>query len=151
MNTNRFGLSFHHLGMAVQNPDAAMAFLAPLGYQRGVAVFDPEQRAHLAMCSHTSMPYVELIWAGAQPSPIDNLIRRSETAIYHVCYIAADVQASLAAMEREGLEVVEVSPPKPALLFGGIAVSFHAVSGFGLIELMHAESLPARSLSAIAA
>jgi hypothetical protein len=141
MTLNRFGLRFHHLGVAVGDPSAAMAFLAPLGYRQEPPVFDPLQRVHVSMCRHSSMPDVELVWPGEGPSPIDKLIRRDATVIYHWCYSTSDVDASLTAMIQAGLDIVEISPPLPALLFGGIEVSFYSISGFGLIEILHAGSL----------
>jgi hypothetical protein len=38
--------------------------------------------------------------------------------------------------------VVPVSPPTPALLFGGREVSFYTISGIGLIELLRANPTP---------
>jgi methylmalonyl-CoA/ethylmalonyl-CoA epimerase len=59
--------------------------------------------------------------------------------IYHLCYVTDDVDASLAAMARVGLEVLPIGQPKPACLFGGLLVSFHSIDQFGLIELIHGE------------
>jgi hypothetical protein len=57
--------------------------------------------------------------------------------IYHLCYTCPDPAAAIAALEAAGLETVVVSPPTPAILFGGREVSFHHISGFGLIEILY--------------
>ena len=132
------GLEFHHLGLAVRTPDAARRFLAALGYRLGEALFDPEQNVVLALCTHPHMPDVEIIHPGdGGKSPVDRLAARHESGIvYHVCYTSADLAGSLAAMEREGLRVLCVSAPRPAVLFGGRNVSFYMVDGMGLIEIL---------------
>lgn len=130
-------LRFHHFGLAVRDPAEAFRYLLALGYSEGNAVFDPLQRVNLAMRHHPAMPDVEVIWPGEGPSPIDRMIKGAGTLIYHVCYECPDPDAALAALEAAGVETVLVSPPEPAVLFAGRKVSFHMVSGFGLIEILH--------------
>jgi len=135
---NDFALRFHHLGLVVADPEAASRFLGGMGYALGRRVFDPLQNVNLMMLTHPTMPDVEAIWPGDGPSPVDRLIRHGHM-IYHLCYTTTDAAASLAAIERAGLAVLEVTPPKPAVLFGGIPVSFHVIDRFGLIELIHGD------------
>jgi hypothetical protein len=131
-----YGLTFHHLGLAVPTPEAAFVFLAALGYQPGDQVFDPLQNVNLAMRHHAALPDVEVIWPGSGPSPIDQMIKRGNM-IYHMCFATDDAAASVAAMEADGLRVLSLGEPKPARLFGGVPVSFHRVDQVGLIELIH--------------
>ena len=149
MNAQRFGLDFHHLGMAVRDPMPAFAFLAGMGYQHNDSIFDPLQGVNLSLCLHAFMPDMELIWPGTTASPIDRILEHSDAAIYHLCYTSADPLASLAAIEREGLDIIEVSPPTPARLFSGNKVSFHCIAGFGLIEIL--ECSPASAHPAVLA
>ena len=129
-------LAFHHFGLAVAAPEEAFATLAALGYRAGRQVFDPHQRVNLAMRHHPAMPDVEVIWPGPQPSPIDRMVKRMGPLVYHLCYTCPDPAAAIAGLEAAGLDTVLVSPPSPAPLFEGREVSFHTVSGFGLIELL---------------
>lgn len=136
--TERFGLRFHHFGLAVAEPEPALRFLAGLGYAPGPRVFDPLQNVHLVLCTHPAMPAVEAIWPANEASPVQRLIRRGHM-IYHLCYVSADAARSLAAIEAAGLATVPLGPAQPAVLFGGTPVSFHSVDGFGMIELIHGE------------
>ena len=133
-----FGLSFHHYGLAVVDPNAARTFLSGMGYSLGNKVFDPLQQVDLIMCRHESMPAVELIFPAATgPSPIKSILRRRpEGIVYHLCYATRSLQESLHLIEAEGLRVLEVSPPKPAILFDGAPVSFYVIWGLGLIEVI---------------
>lgn len=137
----QFGLRFHHFGLAVPGPDAAFRWLAGMGYEPGAVAFDPIQGVNVAMRHHDRMPDVEVIWPGDVPSPIDRLIKRGHM-IYHLCYVTLDADASVAAMEAAGLDILPVSDPAPARLFGGVPVSFHQIDGVGLIELIHGEPRP---------
>lgn len=130
------GLRFHHFGLAVSNPDQAFLMLYTMGYAAGMQVFDPLQRVNLAMRHHPAMPDVEVIWPGDEPSPIDKMVKRTGSMIYHMCYQCPDPGAVVAALEEAGLDTLEVSPPTPAVLFEGKEVSFYTVDGFGLIELL---------------
>jgi catechol 2,3-dioxygenase-like lactoylglutathione lyase family enzyme len=132
-------LRFHHFGLAVRRPDKAFAYLKSLGYTEGYQTYDPLQFVNLAMWHHETMPDVEVIWPGEVPSPIDNLVKGGKSLIYHLCYVTEQVDQALAGLRNAGLQVVEITPPKPALLFGGVPVSFHNVLGVGLIEIIHGE------------
>lgn len=135
-----FGLTFHHLGLATKKPATAAAYLAALGYREGSRVFDPLQHVHLALYHHSAMPDVEVIWPGEGPSPVDNILKRADGRIYHLCYTAADPGRAVAAMQEQGFDVVEVAAPQPAILFEGQKVSFYSVAGFGLIEIIETGS-----------
>jgi hypothetical protein len=141
---HQLGLTFHHFGLAVRSPDAARRFLGALGYCDGDFIFDPEQNVNLMLCTHDSMPDVEVICpASAGKSPVDRLVARHANGIvYHLCYVASDLQASLAAMEQAGLNPFCIAPPKPAILFAGEQVSFYMIDGLGLVEILEFPGQP---------
>lgn len=134
---NTFGLTFHHFGLAVHSPEQAFSFLEALGYENKESMFDPLQGVNLAMSYHTEMPAVEVIWPGAKPSPIDGMLKRRDSMIYHLCYTSNDPNLSLKKIQEAGFDVLAVTEPQAAILFGGREVSFHMVLGFGLIELIY--------------
>jgi catechol 2,3-dioxygenase-like lactoylglutathione lyase family enzyme len=130
-------LTFHHFGLAVRRPQKAFAFLQSLGYRAGAQVYDPLQSVNLAMRHHPAMPAVEVIWPGEAPSPVDSLIKGDKSLVYHLCFATHDARRALDELAAAGHQVIEIAPPKPAVLFDGIAVSFHNVLGFGIIEILH--------------
>lgn len=137
-DVNPFGLTFHHLGLAVRRPRDATQFLGGLGYGIPAAVFDPEQNVNLVMCTHSgAMPDVEIIYPADGKSPIDALVEgRPPGIVYHMCYVSADLAATLAAMEAAGVRAFCRVPPVPATLFGGRRVSFYDIVGMGLVEII---------------
>lgn len=131
------GLTFHHLGLAVQHPHEAVTFLRGLGYTVGEAVFDAEQNVNLVMCTQARGPAVEIIYPGGGDGPVDSLVgRHAKGIVYHACYETADLEASLAALDQIGTRATCVTPPKPAALFGGRKVSFYNIAGMGLVEIL---------------
>ena len=97
---NTWGLSFHHLGLAVQDPQAAAHFLTGLGYRIGPMMFDPLQNVHLGMCTHDTMPGVEIISPAEGKGPLDKLLSsHKDGLVYHMCYTSKDLARSLDALE----------------------------------------------------
>ena len=135
---NAFGLRFHHLGLAVRRPRDAVRFLGGLGYKVAEPLFDPEQNVNLIMGRHQgAMPDVEIIYPAADKSPIDGfLAERRDGIVYHLCYVTADLVATLAALAESGVRAVCKAPPTPAVLFGGRKVSFYDIVGMGLVEII---------------
>ena len=130
-------LAFHHLGLVVKEPGEAILFLTTLGYEMGAPVFDENQKVHLMLATHATQPAVEIIHPGAVPGPIDHLIQRHASGlVYHVCLATGNLAQTLEDWEALGLRAVCVSPPQPAVLFGGRKVSFYNMVGVGLIELL---------------
>jgi hypothetical protein len=138
LSANKWGLTFHHLGLAVKEPKTAGFFLSGLGYKIGPMVFDPLQNVHLGMCHHDSMPDVEIICPAEGSGPLDRLLgAHKEGLVYHMCYTSPNLDATLDALEsEENLQIFEISPPKEAVLFGGKKVSFYLIAGLGLIEII---------------
>ena len=138
---NKFGLKFHHLGLATRLPEQAAAMLEGLGYQGpSEPIYDPLQHVNLALYHHPLMPDVEVIYEreDEQESPLAAILKNSRQMIYHQCYLTDDRQRSLQVIHDGGLRVMTVSEAKPAILFQGQSVSFHMVVGYSLIELLEA-------------
>jgi hypothetical protein len=138
MTASAFGLTFHHLGLAVPEMATASVFLTAQGYQPTASVFDPLQSADLAMWQHPSAPDVEVICPAppGEGAVATILSVRPEGLVYHLCYTTEDLEQSLDRLEQAGLRAFEVRSPKPAVLFGGEYVCFYVILGWGLIEII---------------
>jgi hypothetical protein len=132
----QYGLKFHHLGLAVKQPDSAVRFLSGLGYQIGPAVRDELQNVHLALCIRRGMPAVEIVYPTETPGPLAPILKSNASMIYHICYESRNREKSLSALDADKNLIVLLSAPRPAVLFGGRKVSFYAVAGFGVIEIL---------------
>lgn len=136
MTLTNYGLSFHHLGLAVRDVPAALRVLQGLGYECGEEVHDALQGVRLVWCQHDTMPAVELVAPTDTPGPVDNILEHSSESIYHTCYQSASIEQSISTIKDDGIRVLPVASPKPAVLFGGRRVGFYQLKGFGLIEIV---------------
>jgi Glyoxalase/Bleomycin resistance protein/Dioxygenase superfamily len=132
---NKFGLDFHHFGLAVAKPEKAVLFLKDLHYNVGDSIYDDLQNVNLIMCNHENMPNVELIYPANKPGPLDIWLKDNSEIIYHLCYSCTDLELTLKQLRLKH-RVMTVSAPKPAILFSGERVSFYKVQGFGIIEIL---------------
>ena len=124
------------MGLALRKEEEALKFLNGLGYDENEQMYDPEQKVYLRLCTAHNLPTVELVTGGKEEGPLTPILKRYNELIYHTCYETSDLEASLKTMEEDGLRIMPVSPPKPAILFNGRKVSFYTVMGFGLIEIL---------------
>jgi methylmalonyl-CoA/ethylmalonyl-CoA epimerase len=133
---NKYGLRFHHFGLAVRDSKFASKFLFGLGYHIGNSVYDPLQRVNLILATADNSPDVELISPSNEPGPLDKLLSNRNELLYHVCYISDNVESSINLLNTDLIRTITVTRPKPAILFEGRLVSFYYVHGFGLIEIL---------------
>jgi len=128
-------INFHHFGMLSLNPESSRQMLESLGYTMKGPIEDPLQNVRAYFGSHPSMPAVEIISPTETPGPVTTLAKRLQQGVYHLCFEVSDVAAFVEQFSAHG-RVMEVSPPKPAVLFGNRRISFHIVENFGLVELL---------------
>jgi hypothetical protein len=140
MNMEQFGLKFHHMGLAVAKPDAAVAFLKGMGYTIGQTVCDELQNVNLIFCRGVAMPDIEIVFPtdNETPGPLDAMLANNKLkgVYYHLCYETSDAGTAVEAIKNGGHKIMPVSECKPAILFGNNKVGFYLIKGFGLIEII---------------
>lgn len=136
------GLRFHHFGLAATDPARAAAFVVRLGYDCGPSVFDPLQNVHLRWCERKGAPAVEIVSPADNEGPLGRILAGQASSFYHLCYeIDVDTATALESLRADGSRIITVVGPLPAVLFDGRRVSFHAVQGFGLVELLESAAV----------
>lgn len=127
--------TFHHLGIAVKDFERSVKFYEGLGYASSRQVVDTLQKVELVMLTSEALPAIELIRPTGSDSPASRYLKYSDEAMYHICYEVSDLKKMLAALQVTH-RVICVSGQKPAVLFGGSAVSFYCIQGVGLVEFL---------------
>jgi methylmalonyl-CoA/ethylmalonyl-CoA epimerase len=130
-------LTFNHMGIAVSDFDKSLKFYSLLGYQKmhPVIIRDKLQGVDLIMLTHDSLPNIELVRPYSEKSPVNNYLKEHDTEIYHLCYEVESFDNVLKELKKN-LRVINVSEPKPAILFDNRLVAFYFIKGVGLIELL---------------
>lgn len=126
------------MGLLTNQQQLAIQRLEVLGYEPGDPIYDPEQDVTLCMCrSRNGAPLIELVTPAQTNEPLSRLLKRKDDYIYHICFTTPTIGQGVDALQGEAQDrVIEVMPPKPAILFNNAKVAFYAVPGLGLIELL---------------
>jgi len=132
---DKYGLHFHHLGLATKKCDKAIIFLKGLGYSVSEPVYDSIQNVNLIMCSNPSLPDIEIIYPAQTSGHLDTILKDNSEQFYHICYTSGNVSDSLEKIRAEN-RIITISERKPAVLFSNKYVSFYLVAGFGIIEIL---------------
>jgi len=128
-------LKFHHLGLATKKSEKAVNFLKGLGYSISNSVFDSIQNVNLTMCTHPSMPDIEIIYPAQSSGHLDTVLKDNPESFYHICYTCQNLSESLEQIRMEN-RVITIAERQPAVLFADKFVSFYMVAGFGIIEIL---------------
>lgn len=121
----------HHLGIAtmdIRETLRQVGEMLPIISHTDI-IHDPEQGADLCMVSVKDSVPVELI----SGMPVSKMAKKG-IMLYHMCWETDNMEATIAHLSATASCLV-ISPPKPAVLFGGRNVAF--LSGpIGLMELL---------------
>ena len=127
---------FHHYGLAIESFDVTSKYLKSLNYELGQSVYDENQKIFCSLNTHTTLPPIELLWAGTEKSPIDNILKNKGSSIYHICYEVEDLDKLLQELKSNNIKFLCISQPKPAILFNYRRVCFYHIHGFGIVEYL---------------
>ena len=123
-------MKLHHIGVACKDIEEEIRKFSRIHQVTHCtpAVFDPAQQATLALLTLIDGTLIELV-AGR---PVETLLKKNIT-YYHLCFEVEDIDKEIDRLMSD--DAILLSPPTPALLFGGRKVAFLHVS-YGIIELL---------------
>jgi methylmalonyl-CoA epimerase len=121
----------HHLGVAVEDLDDALDtyrryFGAELEHRQTVPEQGVEAAAVLVGASR-----VELLASLGDETPVGKFLAKRGPGMHHVAYEVEDVRATLAELEGEGAELIDVEPRQG--LFGLEVAFVHPDSVHGVL------------------
>ena len=130
-------MKHHHLGVAVQAMDKAIAcYQNILAYRVLSGPFDDHvQRVSVCFVGTGSpgeIPF-ELVAPLGDNSPIDNIVKKG-VATYHICYEVDDIESALGYLREKNCRIV--SEPTPAVAFSGRRIAWLYLPTHQLIELL---------------
>lgn len=131
----RFGLKFHHLGLATDNFNLSLKILKKFGYKAKSIKINKHFNVKNAICVSNYMPNIEIVSKTRNKSPIDRLIKKDKQLVYHICYISKNISETLKKFKQHKIHIIKISDSYLSP-FEGIASSFFFIKGLGLIEIM---------------
>ena len=115
------GLGVHHIGIAVEDLDAAVAtytalFGATLEHRERV-----EDQGVEAASLHVGSSRIELLAALGPDTPVGKFLAKRGPGMHHVAFEVADVAAELDRLKADGVELIDESPRRGMF---GLQVAF---------------------------
>ena len=123
-----------HIGIVVKDIEAALkVYRDALGLELTRVEFVPEQAVKIAFLP-TGESEIELVQPTTDDSGIARYLAKRGEGVHHICLEVDDIEATLAQMAAQGLEMID---QKPRVGSGGQKYAFvHPRSAHGvLIEL----------------
>jgi len=133
-----FGLKFHHLGLATDNPSLTLKILKNIGYKPIKTRSNKNYNVKNIICSSKSHPTIEIVAKMGGKSPIDNIVKKNKNLVYHICYSSKNLKKTLNMMKKKKLSIVKISNSYLSP-FEGVDASFFFLRGIGIIEIMNFE------------
>jgi methylmalonyl-CoA/ethylmalonyl-CoA epimerase len=104
---DRFTL--HHVGIIVEDLDAAVARYEQLGFASPVRSRIEEQQVEVA--TFTAGPgYVELVSPIVDEGGLVRYLESRGESVHHVAYLVEDIQRELQRLTDEGFELIDAEP-----------------------------------------
>ncbi|MFZ5917395.1 MAG: methylmalonyl-CoA epimerase [Chloroflexota bacterium] len=99
-----------HIGIAVQDIEAALkVYRDALGLRLTKTEFVPEQAVKIAFLP-TGESEIELVQPTTDDSGIARYMARRGEGIHHICLQVDDIEATMAQMAAQGLELIDKTP-----------------------------------------
>jgi methylmalonyl-CoA/ethylmalonyl-CoA epimerase len=134
LGTHTWALRIDHLGVAVTDIDAALAFWRDglgLHLEPAEEVASQRVRAHFLPAGGAA---IELLEATAPDSPIAKFAAKRGPGLHHVTFEVPDIAAALARLKASGVTLID-EPARPGA-HGSLVAFIHPSSAHGvLVEL----------------
>ena len=141
MTAEDLGFKLRHVGVAVPSLGPATETLSTLfGYRVISGPFDdPIQKVSVNFLtrSDADATEIELIAPLTEDSPITSMLAKSGGGAYHLCFETSNIEEALVHAKNNGCMIV--SPPVPAVAFGGRRIAWIYTRSRQLFELVEAE------------
>ena len=125
-------MRFHHIGYVVSSIEQ---------YERGLLfdekiteVFDPIQKAKLALYKNFGISYIELIEPTEPSSFTWNALQKNGNHFHHLCY-ETDNMDELTRLQQQS-RWINILEPVPAVLFDNRLVTFYFTRNRQIVEFI---------------
>lgn len=134
-----FNATLHHFGFVVASISESQTGFSRFygGAPWSVTVHDPIQRVRVAFLQPPGgSAQIELVEPAADDSPVKRFLGKGG-GLHHLCYEVPDIESTLEAARDSGAYVV--SPPSPAVAFGGRRIAWVMTPERLLVEFLESE------------
>lgn len=105
-----WSLRLHHIGVVVEDLDAAAQRYTQLGFGDGERFYVPEQAIEAIVYPAGESGYVELISPTDPEGPIAMFMAKRGEGMHHVAYRVDDIAAILLRLRDTGIRLIDETP-----------------------------------------
>ncbi len=127
-------MRLHHVGIVTKKLSECVKLYQALGYSEKRQVYDPLQKASIALMERPGELMIELIAPECEESPAHKWLDRIKAGTYHICYEVHSLGDATGALRKLGFGMI--MDPVPAVAFDNRRVVFLWSALTGLVELV---------------
>lgn len=129
-------MHFHHIAIATKDITASCKKYGELGFVATEVVYDSIQKVNICFLKKQDHPLIELVEPGDGNSPVNSVLEKNGTSIYHLCYEVDDIDETIAILRAQ--KFLLLGKPVPAAAIDERRICFLYNKNVGLIELVEA-------------
>lgn len=123
-----------HIGYAVNDIQKTAQYYVDGGWSLSKIYDENVQNTKIAFLTKVGMPTIELVSPLDGESPVDNILKHSGVAPYHICYVVDDMMAAVEELYEEGFKPLFMPVKSVAMNNREICYLYHLE--LGAIELV---------------
>ena len=123
-----------HIGYAVHDIQKTAQYSVNGGWSLSKIYDENVQNTKIAFLTKVGMPTIELVSPLDGESPVDNILKHSGVAPYHICYVVDDMMAAVEELYEEGFKPLFMPVKSVAMDNREICYLYHLE--LGTIELV---------------
>jgi len=127
-------MRLHHVGIVTKRFSECVKLYQALGYSENKRVYDPLQKASIALMVRAGELMIELIAPEHEESPAHKWLERIKAGTYHICYEVPSLSGAMDLLRERGFGII--TEPAPAVAFDNRRIVFLWSALAGLVELV---------------
>lgn len=95
-------MKLNHIGVAVNDIEETTHLLEFFGYSADEKImWDENQKVNVRFLYNSNAPTIELLAGGAEPSPIEQILKKNGTSVYHLCFETKSIEDTVQELRRQ--------------------------------------------------
>lgn len=127
-------MKIHHIGYIVKDIEKSMKEFIHLGFEKSGSIIEDENRNIKILFIKNGEYLIELVSPISEKSIVSNLLKKSGSTPYHICYETENITTEISRFESKGFIKLEFSEQVPAMPNSNIAFLYS--TNIGLVELV---------------
>jgi len=127
-------MRLHHVGIVTKKLSECLKLYPALCYSEKKRIYDPLQKASIALMVRAGELMIELIAPEHEESPAHKWLERIKAGTYHICYEVPSLSESVDFLRERGFRII--TDPAPAVAFDNRRIVFLWSTLTGLVELV---------------